>query len=428
MSEFWWRNGKDSRGMHWKSWESLCRPEAYGGLGFKDLEAYNLALLGKDTKVWQERWIRAAPATMIQSMRRGEAQEMGVISEDMRVSELISANGRDWNHDKINRLFTEEVQDKILSIRPAGTSSKDTYVWTYTKTGHTVKSGYWVQTSILSSTTEPQEVIQPSLDCIYQMVWRLETSPKIKHFLWRCLNNSLPVAENMTYRHIAKDKRCSRCDGEAESVNHLLFQCHYARRAWAVANIHIPPSGKWSDSLFDNLYWVLNLKQEYQKEEVDEGFVPVLLWRLWKNRNEFLFRGKDYDADSTVRKVWEDVEEWRNREDVKNEEVKTPTTAVSDRKWNPPPPLSVKCNTDGSWSKETESGGVGWVLRDPQRTLVWAGARKLPVVRSAIEVEAEAISAFHYYSASNTHLGRYDFDKSVVDSLQISRNIKALIF
>lgn len=47
MSEFWWRNGKDSRGMHWKSWESLCRPEAYGGLGFKDLEAYNLALLGK---------------------------------------------------------------------------------------------------------------------------------------------------------------------------------------------------------------------------------------------------------------------------------------------------------------------------------------------------------------------------------------------
>ncbi|XP_056846116.1 uncharacterized protein LOC130497268 [Raphanus sativus] len=184
---------------------------------------------------------------------------------------------------------------------------------------------------------------------------------------------------------------CSRCDGEAESVNHLLFQCHYARRAWTVANIHIPPSGKWSNSLFANLYWVLNLKQEYPKEEVDEGFVPVLLWRLWKNRNEFLFRGKDYDADSTVRKVWEDVEEWRNREEVKNEEVKTPTTVVPDRKWNSPLPLSLKCNTDGSWSKETENGGVGWVLRDPQGTLVWAGARKLPVVRSVIEVETEAI-------------------------------------
>lgn len=37
--------------MHWKSWESLCKPKTCGGLGFKDLEAYNLALLGK--QLWR---------------------------------------------------------------------------------------------------------------------------------------------------------------------------------------------------------------------------------------------------------------------------------------------------------------------------------------------------------------------------------------
>lgn len=245
---------------------------------------------------------------MIQSMKWVENQGHNRLSEDMRVSELLSSNGREWNYEKLEGMFTEETKDKIMEIRPAGKNNKDTYVWDYTKTGHyTVKSGYWVQTSIVSVDKEQSEVLQPSLDSFYQQVWKLQSSPKIKHFLWRCLNNALPVAANMVYRHIGKDKRCSRCDGEAESVNHLLFQCPYARLVWVVAQVHIPPAGRWSESLFANLYWVLNQKTKYPTEEVDEEFVPWLLWRLWKNRNEFVFRGRDCPTPITVRKAWEDV-------------------------------------------------------------------------------------------------------------------------
>ncbi|XP_019171032.1 PREDICTED: uncharacterized protein LOC109166588 [Ipomoea nil] len=35
------------RGIHWKAWDRLCIPKKYGGLGFKDLKAFNLAMLGK---------------------------------------------------------------------------------------------------------------------------------------------------------------------------------------------------------------------------------------------------------------------------------------------------------------------------------------------------------------------------------------------
>lgn len=122
----------------------------------------------------------------------------------------------------------------------------------------TVKSAYWVQMNVVAVEEDKKEVLQPSLDALYQMVWSLDTSPKIKHFMWHCLNNALPVAENMVRRHIGKDNRCYRCDSTAESVNHLLFQCTYARLIWAEANIHIPPSGSWRDSLFTNLFWVLN--------------------------------------------------------------------------------------------------------------------------------------------------------------------------
>ncbi|XP_019171157.1 PREDICTED: uncharacterized protein LOC109166713 [Ipomoea nil] len=46
MNRYWWGTGTD-RGIHWKAWDKLCIPKKHGGLGFKDLRAFNLAMLGK---------------------------------------------------------------------------------------------------------------------------------------------------------------------------------------------------------------------------------------------------------------------------------------------------------------------------------------------------------------------------------------------
>lgn len=329
---------------------------------------------------------------MATAMRRVEGGTQWRVSEDMRVSELICANGRDWNQEVLHRLFVDEVSDKIKRIRPAGLHSEDTYSWEFTKTGHyTVKSAYWVQMNVLAVDNTTREVLQPSFDGIYQQIWSTEISPKVKHFMWRSLSKSLPVAENMAHRHITKDRRCSRCGADSESTNHLLFQCPYARRLWAEANIHIPPPGHWSDSLYSNLHWVLNLKKEYPKEEMEGDLAPWLLWRIWKNRNDFIFRGRVYPFTATVEKAKEDGEEWRRRVEVKNREVKAPAPALPEKKWYPPAPTGFKCNIDGSWKKETGGGGVGWVMRDHLGNLVWAGAKKLAEVGSVLETEAEAL-------------------------------------
>ena len=47
INNFWWGQKQDEKKMAWMSWDKLCMLKACGGMGFKQLKPFNLALLAK---------------------------------------------------------------------------------------------------------------------------------------------------------------------------------------------------------------------------------------------------------------------------------------------------------------------------------------------------------------------------------------------
>jgi hypothetical protein len=47
ISKFWWGSKQGERKIHWVSWNSLCKQKKEGGMGFRSLKEFNLALLAK---------------------------------------------------------------------------------------------------------------------------------------------------------------------------------------------------------------------------------------------------------------------------------------------------------------------------------------------------------------------------------------------
>lgn len=251
ISNFWWSNKKDSRGLAWVSWRKLCDKKDKGGLGFRDMKAFNLALLakqgwriisnpsslmarilkakyfptvsfwdaprpkwssytwksicdardilykgcrwdignGKQVHAWTDKWVPRPLSFKVISACPNPSLL------NLKVADLISPAG-EWNKDLLNLCFQAPDVEIILQI-PLSTrvSREDRIIWHYDKWGqYTVKSGYTLAKKQIDEAENRVRGESSSNSPDWSVnIWKLHIPEKIKHFIWRVYNDSLPT-------------------------------------------------------------------------------------------------------------------------------------------------------------------------------------------------------------------------------------------
>lgn len=193
----WWGFENGKRNMHWRSWDWLSTPKALGGMGFRDMELFNQAMLGRQcwhlitdpsslcARVLKGRYYpdvdflnapcpRSASYTWRSILHGRSLIEKGIrwgvgdgskirikhdnwipghppymlrpllpLLEGQTVDSLLTEDARSWNEQIVRSVFVEEVAEKVLQIPISRFGGDDFVSWPHTRYGvYSVRSAY----------------------------------------------------------------------------------------------------------------------------------------------------------------------------------------------------------------------------------------------------------------------------------------------
>ncbi|CAN7100846.1 unnamed protein product [Brassica rapa subsp. narinosa] len=109
---------------------------------------------------------------------------------------------------------------------------------------------------------------------------------------------------------------------------------------------------------------------------------------LWKNKNSFIFEGKEYEAEVTVAKCLEDSKRWFDVIAVSKEgEGGRNRLDEGKKRWKAPEAESLKCNIGISWTQRNQLAGMGWIVRNRNGETVLHSRRAFNGVSSLLEAK-----------------------------------------
>jgi hypothetical protein len=239
MRNFWWSFKENFNKISWVSWKHMGRKKDVGGLGFRELDCFNVALLakqcwrllkfpdsllarvmrdkyypgvdfmgsdlgkrpsfawrsiwqakslleeglmwrvgnGEKIKIWKDRWIPTSSTHRIQD-------PVQLLSREAKVAEIINGNTNWWNIPLIEQIFPQEIVEKICSLPICPRSQEDRLVWAGTKLGtFSVRSAYHLEMERRSRIVGCSSLASPS-SLYWQRLWKIKIPRSVTLFLW----------------------------------------------------------------------------------------------------------------------------------------------------------------------------------------------------------------------------------------------------
>ncbi|XP_035551721.1 uncharacterized protein LOC118349890 [Juglans regia] len=259
MARYWWGQKQEERNIHCLSWKKMCNLKFVGGMGFKELEVFNMALLAKQAwrllqnqdislggnpsyawrGIWEAkrllvqggRWnvgngslIHILNDVWIPGFRNlrqalGNEQSIEHSSQlDNQVFSLIDQSTKWWDIAKVRALFNPNMVEAILRLHPSHTGAADHWMWEHEKSGSfSIKSAYSFFKTILES--EHGESSSGALMKKFRTaLWKLQVPHKVKVFAWRACKDSLPTKANLIKRKLDIEGKCCFCQHPFEDL------------------------------------------------------------------------------------------------------------------------------------------------------------------------------------------------------------------
>ncbi|KAK6158751.1 hypothetical protein DH2020_006065 [Rehmannia glutinosa] len=208
------------------------------------------------------------------------------------VSQLICDDGKRWNIELLHQLFNAHEVAAISKTPICWNQDRDRFFCRFTDHGkYSVHSAYQAlcSTSALEYDVEEGSRDRECRRKYWAKIWKLKIKLKIKHFLWKCIHDSLPVLSNIKRRGIKVDATCGWCGDGEETLEHVLFTCERAKLVWKLALVN------WECIIHKDIsfkeWWMCVSLLPWNPVFIERiNLSTYLLWWLWKTRNTWQFQ------------------------------------------------------------------------------------------------------------------------------------------
>ncbi|KAL9669538.1 hypothetical protein QQ045_007085 [Rhodiola kirilowii] len=165
VSKYWWNNKGGDKCIYWGSYKLLCKPKEVGGLGWRDFELFNEALLAK--QVWRSQ--SDLDALVSRMLKAKYFSDSNVLQSQLGNRPSLAWRSI-WNEkNRVSRWFSLEGSPPKLA-------------WTMQDSGvFSVKSSYESprrESELLVTDLKGEQANKDSLKSFWRKLWRLKVQPK----------------------------------------------------------------------------------------------------------------------------------------------------------------------------------------------------------------------------------------------------------
>jgi hypothetical protein len=245
---------------------------------------------GESIQIWRDNWILRQPNLKPSGATR--------TCRLRRVSQLMRPGCNEWDVGILRRFFYPWDADDILKIKLPAIKTQDWVVWNYENSGvFLVRSTYRLA---LMRATNMDELGSSSERGgerkVWLKIWKMPVLPKVRNFIWKMVQNRLPMNENRRYRHIADDASCELCYYGCEDTFHVIMDCPHAKALrMAMREVWALPTEERLHNVGPEWFLVL---LDSCKEDVMANLATIM-WRAWSVRNKVM-RAREALSDDSV--------------------------------------------------------------------------------------------------------------------------------